>query len=176
MRSGNLVSGPGVAFIINGGHSLIGGGDYSAGSTGGAAVVGYSAGSTGELLWQNHWRATPGYSAGYSVGGLLWWDTRRDPLASRSRSGGILGGIHWRAALAGYSAGSTNEQLWRDTTGRRDTRRDPLASRSGGILGGIHWPLWQDTGRIHIKQNNNIKNKNKQTNKQKNNNQKRAKT
>ena len=28
MRSGNLVSGPGFAFIINGGHSLIGGGDY----------------------------------------------------------------------------------------------------------------------------------------------------
>ena len=30
----------------------------------------------------------------------LWRDTRRDPLASCS--GGILGGIHWRAALAGY--------------------------------------------------------------------------
>ena len=28
MRSGNLVSGLGFAFIINGGHSLIGGGDY----------------------------------------------------------------------------------------------------------------------------------------------------
>ena len=28
MRSGNLVSGPGLAFIINGGHSLIGGPDY----------------------------------------------------------------------------------------------------------------------------------------------------
>ena len=28
MWSGNLVSGPGFAFIINGGHSLIGGGDY----------------------------------------------------------------------------------------------------------------------------------------------------
>ena len=26
-RSGNLVSGPGFAFIISGGHSLIGGGD-----------------------------------------------------------------------------------------------------------------------------------------------------
>ena len=50
-----------------------------------------------------------------------------------SHSGGILGGIHWRAALAGYSAGSTGEPLW------RDTRRDPLASCSGGILGGIHW-------------------------------------
>ena len=118
-----------------------------------AALVGYSAGSTGEPLWR---------------------DTRRDPLASRSGgtlascSGGILGGscsggifggihwasssggllggihwqaalarysagstgggIHWRAALAGYSAGSTGEPLW------RDTRRDPLASRSGGTL------------------------------------------
>ena len=58
------------------------------------------------LLW--------GYSAG-STGGLLWWDTWRNPLAS-----GMLGGIHWRATLgysAGFSAGST-----------------------GGILGGIHWP------------------------------------
>ena len=51
--------------------------------------------------------------AGYSA-------TGRDPLASCS--GGILGGIHWRAALAGYWAESTGEQLW------RDTRRDPLAS------------------------------------------------
>ena len=40
-------------------------------------------------------------------------DTWRDPLASW-----ILGGIHWRAALVGYSAGS---------------------NYSGGILGGIHW-------------------------------------
>ena len=32
MRSGNLVSGRGFAFIINGGHSLIGGGDYSNGA------------------------------------------------------------------------------------------------------------------------------------------------
>ena len=61
----------------------------------------------------------------------LWRATRRDPLASRS--GGILGGINWRAALAGYSAKSTGEPLW------RNTRRDPLASCSGGILGGIHW-------------------------------------
>ena len=117
-------------------------------------LVGYSAGPPGELLWR--------YSAG-SIG--LWWDiirwdtrratrdlwldTRRDPLASRS--GGILGGIHWRAALAGYSAASTGEQLWRPaalagysagSTGEplwRDARRDPLASRSGRILGGIHW-------------------------------------
>ena len=111
-----------------------------------------AAGSTGELA---------GYSAG-STGGLLRWDTRRDPLASRcgrilgggiqwraavaSRSSEILGRIHWRAALAGYSAGSTGEPLWRDTrrdllasSSGGDTRRDPLASCSGGILGGIHW-------------------------------------
>ena len=105
-------------------------------SSSGSILAGYSAGSTGK-----------GYSAGCSAGSAgkqLWRDTRRDPLASRSggiiasrdpltsRSGGILGGIHWRAALAGYWAGSTGEQLW------RDTRRDPLASCSGGILGGIH--------------------------------------
>ena len=136
-----------------------------------AALAGYWAGSTGQLL--------TGYSAG-STGELLWRDTRRDPLASRS--GEILGGIHWRAALAGYSAGSTGEQLCQDTgrdplascpngihwysagsTGEplwRDTQQDPLASRSGGILGGIHWRaalagysagstgelLWRDTG------------------------------
>ena len=128
------------------------------------------------ILGGIHWRATLGYSAEYSAGsteagstGELLWDTqrdtRRDPLVSRSggilgqdplasRSGGIFGGIHWRAALAGYSAGSTGEQLW------RDTGRDPLASSSGGILGGIHWRaalagysagstgelLWRDTG------------------------------
>ena len=72
----------------------------------GAILAGYLAGSTGK-----------GYSAG--SGELLWWDTRRDPLASHSGTlsgwdtrqdplaggilGGILGGIHWRAALAGYS-------------------------------------------------------------------------
>ena len=71
----------------------------------------------------------------YSGTGELLWDTqrdtRRDPQAGCS--GGILGGIHWQAALAGYSAGSTGEPLL------RDTRRDPLASCSGGILGGIHW-------------------------------------
>ena len=39
-----------------------------------------------------------------STGKPLWRDTRRDPLASRS--GGILGGIHWRAALAGYWVGA----------------------------------------------------------------------
>ena len=103
------------------------------------------------------------------LGGTHWWDTRRDPLASYSGGIlGILGGIHWLAALVGYLAGSTCKLLW------RDARRDPLASHSGilgGMLGGIHWraankknggiywrawpaalagrsggPLWRDTG------------------------------
>ena len=124
-------------------------------SRSGSILAGYSAGSTDK-----------GYSAGYSAGsaGELLWDTQRDtcriPLAGCC--GGILGGIHWRAALAGYLAGSTGEPLWRDAGRgpvRRDTRRDPLVSRSGGILGGIHWraalgysagstgkQLWRDTG------------------------------
>ena len=99
--------------------------------------------STGE-----YWRAAPD---------RYWLDTRQDPPARdtqrdtrqdalASRSGGILGRthwraagrIHWRAALAGYSVGSTGEPLWRE-----GYRRDPLASSSGGIpggiLGGIHW-------------------------------------
>ena len=64
--------------------------------------AGYLAGSTGELLWA----------------------TQQDALAGCS--GGILGGIHWRATLAG-------ELLWRDTW------RDPLASYSGmaGSTGGL---------------------------------------
>ena len=86
------------------------------------------------------------YSAG-STGEPRWRDTRWDPLASRS--GGLLGGIYWRAALAGYSAGSTGEPLgncagstgssWAGSTDEqlwRDTLRDALASSSGGILGG----------------------------------------
>ena len=149
--------------ILGGIHWRAGSAGYSA-----AALVGYSAGFTGELLWRDTRRdplATLGYSAEYSAGSLA------------SSFGGILGGIHWRAArrdplhwraaLAGYwrdqqlvgysalagSAGSTGEQLW----------RDPLASRSGGILGGIHWRaalagysagstgelLWRDTGWGH---------------------------
>ena len=132
-----------------------------------------------ELLWRwrdtggIHWRILASRSGSVLAG---YWqdppardtqrDTRRDPLAGSS--GGILGGIHWRAPLAGYWAGSTGgllwwdarrdplasrsgEQLWRDTAVAgysagstceplwRDTRRDPLASSSGGILGGIHW-------------------------------------
>ena len=59
---------------------------YSVGFTGKGYLVGYLAGSTGELLWDTQ------------------RDTRRDPLASCS--GGILGGIHWRAALAGYWVGA----------------------------------------------------------------------
>ena len=131
--------------------------------------MGYSAGSTGELLWQNTWRDLLALSGilggihwraalvGYLAGPTGWRDTRRDPLASYSEIlSGILGGIHWRA---GYSAGSTGEPLWRDTW------RDPRASSAGlrihwpaalagysagstrrmhwqaagGILGGIHW-------------------------------------
>ena len=123
---------------------------------------------SGGILGGIRWRATLGYSAGClagSTGGVLRWDTRRDwratlvgypadsagepwrnrrdPLASRS--GAILGGVHWRAALARYSAGSTGEQLWWDagrdplaSSSGGDTRRDPLASCSGGILGGKH--------------------------------------
>ena len=138
----------------------------------------YKQNQTGELLWRNtggiHWRILASRSgsilAGYSEGSTgkgYSADTRRDPLASYSGilsrmlggcCGGILGGIHWRATLAGYSAGSTGELLL-DT--QRDTRRDPLASRSGGILAGAHWraalagywagstgePLWWDTRR-----------------------------
>ena len=102
-----------------------------------------AAGSTGEC-WHTRRDPLTSYSGILSgiLGGIHWrtagellcdtqWDTRRDPLVSRS--GGILGEIHWRAALAGYWAGSTGEQLWWDT--RRDTRRDPLVSCSGGILG-----------------------------------------
>ena len=87
-------------------------------------LSGYSAGSI-------HWRATLGYSAGCSAaagstGGLLWWDTRPDSLASRS------GGIHWPATLAGHWAGSTGAALagyWAGSTGEQLWR----------ILGGIHW-------------------------------------
>ena len=136
------------------------------------------AGSTGE-----YWRAAP---ARYwpdtlqdpparvgSTGDLRWdtqRDTRRDPLA-----GGMLGGIHWRAALAGYSAGSTGERIhlpaalaiysagihWRNclagywsTAGLlwRDTGRDPLAELFGGIRVHCRTPLagyWTgSTGRI----------------------------
>ena len=96
------------------------------------------------ILGGIHWRATlAGYSAG-STGELLWdtqRDTRRDPLAGCS--GGILGVIHW---LAGYSAGPTGELLW---DFQRDARRDPLASRSGGILGGTHWRASGILGGIH---------------------------
>ena len=69
------------------------------------------------------------------LGGIHWRAVLAGYLAGSTGEplGGVLGGIHWRAALAGYWAGSTGEQLW------RDTRRDPLASCSGGILGGIHW-------------------------------------
>ena len=83
--------------------------------------IGDSCGATGGKL-RCTWRILV---AGY------WPDTRRDPPARGTQR--ILGGIHWQAALAGYSAGSTGEPLW------WDTRQDPLASSSGGILGGIQW-------------------------------------
>ena len=89
-------------------------------------LASYSGGIFGGI----HWQDTLGYSAGYSA------DTRRDPLASRS--GGILGGIHWRAALAGYWAGSTGEQLWLDIHWRA-----ALAGCSPGSSGEL---LWRDTG------------------------------
>ena len=52
--------------------------------------------------------------------------------APASYSGGILGGIHWRATLAfsgGCCGGSRSGGL----------RGGIQASRSGRILGGIHW-------------------------------------
>ena len=85
------------------------------------SLVSYSAGYSAESLWWDSRRRSTG-----------WRDARRDPLAGCS--GRILGGIHWRAALAKYLSGSTGEPLWRDTW------RDALASSSGGILGEIHWP------------------------------------
>ena len=90
------------------------------------------------ILGGIHWRAT-----------WLWWDTRRDSLASYA--GGILGWIHWRATLgysAGYSAGSSGLLggiHWRAALAGYSA--GPLASRSSGILscsngigilGGIH--------------------------------------
>ena len=80
----------------------------------------YSADSTGELLWDTQ------------------RDTRRDPLVGCSGGNPLAsysGSGDWRAtlgraAVVGYSAGSTGEQVW------RDTGRDPLESCSGGILGG----------------------------------------
>ena len=132
---------------------------------------GILAGSTGE-----YWRAAPARywpdtlqdpPARVGSTGELRWDTQRDtwrdPLA-----GGMLGGIHWRAALAGYSAGSTGEWIhlpaalagysagstggilvhcrtplagyWTGSTGGIVWRdTGPLPDSSGGILDGIHW-------------------------------------
>ena len=73
---------------------------------------------------------------GYSEGSTGWRDTWRDPLVSYSDIlSGILGGI-WPAALAGYSAGSTGEPLWRDTLAS-SSGGTLVASSSGGVLGGI---------------------------------------
>ena len=134
--SGGILAGSNWRILASRSGLILAG--YSAGSIGKGYSAGYSAGSTGEVLWRDtrrdppalagcggiHWRAAlAGYSAG-STGEQLWrdtgrdtwrdplalWrDTGRDPLASSS--GGILGGIHWRAALAGYSEGSTDELL-----------------------------------------------------------------
>ena len=108
-----------------------------------AALVGYSAGSTGKggILRGIHWPAQRDTRRRVSTAGLLWWDP----------SCGILGGIHWRAALAGHSAGHWRAALAGDSAYplARDTRRDPLAGCSGWILGGIHSagstgePLWR---------------------------------
>ena len=67
----------------------------------------------------------------------------------------ILGGIHWRAALVGNSAGSTGDTR-RDPLAwgtQRDTRRDPLPGWFGGMLGrsgrilSTSELLWRDTRR-----------------------------
>ena len=105
-------------------------------SRSGSILAGYSARPSVGIVGVIYWRATLGYSVGClarSTDELLWdtqRDTRWDPLTGCSggilggihwraalagSSGGILGGIHWQAALAGYSAGSTGELLWRDT-------------------------------------------------------------
>ena len=101
--------------------------------------MGYSAKSTG---WRDTWWDPLASRSGGILRDVLA-NTGRGPLAScsgrswagSSCSGGILGAIHWRAALAGYLAGSAGEPLW------RDTRRDPLARGSSGEL------LWRDTWR-----------------------------
>ena len=91
-------------------------GGILAGSTGGihwrilasrsGSTLAWPARDTQLDIWRDllvHWRAAlVEYSAG-STGKPLWRDTWRDPLASRS--GGILGGIHWPAVLAGYWVG-----------------------------------------------------------------------
>ena len=68
-----------------------------------AALAGCSAGSTDKPLWrdtrQDPLLASQSGGMGFT-GEQLWRDTGRDPLASCS--GEILGGIHWRAALAGF--------------------------------------------------------------------------
>ena len=85
-----------------------------------------------------------GYSAGGTLGGIHW---RAALVGYLAGSTGEQGGIHWPAALAGYSAGSTGEPL------RRDTRRDPLARHSGRTAlagfstGSTGEPLWRDTRR-----------------------------
>ena len=118
-----------------------------------SALLDMKQNQTGELLWRDtgeiHWRMLVSRSgsilAGYLAGSTrdTQRDTRRDAVASYSGIlSGMLGRIHWCAALVEHSAGSTGEPLW------RDTRRGPLASRSGGILGGIHWRAASRSGGI----------------------------
>ena len=72
--------------------------------------------------------------------------TRQDPLASYSGIfSGMLGGIHWRAALVGYSAGSTGELLW-------DTQRDTRAALVGYWVGA--WCRSIANADSNIKSNN----------------------
>ena len=125
-------------------------------SCSGGILAGFTGGEllrldTGRILGRIHRERKLSGTLG-GIHRLFYSGGIRDPLASYSGilagcSGGILGGIHWRAALAGYSAGRTGEPLWRDTGEQlwRGAGRDPLASSSGGIhwpggiLGGIHW-------------------------------------
>ena len=93
--------------------------------------------------------ATLGYSAGYlavSTGGLLWWDTRRDPLASCS--GGTrrdpLTGLLWDTALAGYSLPAPPHPHPTPSHPTPPPLTTPPASphpRANGILPGRHGTL-----------------------------------
>ena len=167
---------------------------YSARSTGKGYSAEYLARSTGEVLWDTQWAtqrdplagystwrgrlvsysgtpsrilggfrcqaALAGYLAGCTGGGILGGIHWRAALAGRDQlascSGRILAGIHWRAALAGYSAGSTGEPLARYSAGStgeplwRDTGRDPRrAALAGYLAGSTGEQLWRDTWRDH---------------------------
>ena len=81
------------------------------------------AGCCGVILGGIHWLAG-------SYSGIL-----SGILGGIGCSSGTLGGIHYRATLAGYWAGSTGDT-------QRDNRRDPMAGwdpLAGRILGGMYW-------------------------------------